>query len=196
MKPSEQFHSWLTRLKGPARIGQVVIVPGYTLRHVDDLQRGDCRKIADLGQWHDLIRFDASGAYRPLKAAPNLPGGWEFGPLNFAGLVVALDYLYPGAIANWALAVQNRLRVVPYAETAGRQTGRFAIVKTLDPQSCAELTAQVCTTGCLKRRLWSGVDEKINFQDGGSEIPLLCPETCNYFISKAREKIKGPMDGD
>ena len=25
-----------------------------------------------------------------------------------------------------------------------------------------------------------------------NEIPLLCPEACNYFVSKAREKLKGP----
>ncbi len=75
---------------------------------------------------------------------------------------------------------------------------------TADSGSCVAGTARLssanstlgCRTkrraGCLKRRLWRPADQAVN--TGFPEIPLLCPEACNFFVGKAREKLKGTDD--
>ncbi len=101
-----------------------------------------------------------------------------------------MDYLYPGAVANAALEKKGTLPVTPWRETVERQTGRFRVVRELGDVGVKELAAQVCDRGCLKRRLWAPCAQEVS--PAPNEIPLLCPEACNYFVSKAREKIKGP----
>ena len=53
-----------------------------------------------------IAKFDSSGAYRPLKGAPNLPRGWLIELTSIDALQRALDYFYPGAIGSW-LAYQR-----------------------------------------------------------------------------------------
>ena len=48
-----------------------------------------------------IAKYDSSGAYRPLKGAPNLPRGWLIELTNIDDLKRALDFFYPGAIATW-----------------------------------------------------------------------------------------------
>ena len=54
-----------------------------------------------------IAKYDASGAYRALKGAPNLPRRWILELANINDLKRALDYFYPGAIATW-LAYRQR----------------------------------------------------------------------------------------
>ena len=191
MKSPPAFQSWLERQPLPWRIGQVAILPGYGLRHAEDLNRENLRKVESLAALREIVKFDMKGNFRPLRAAPTLQSGWEMGGLDLAGLVEALDTIYPAAVANWALREAGRLEVTEYRETAERQTGRFAIVKTLTETQVGELVSDICAKGCLKKRLWSPLSE---IQNPPSEIPLWCPEACNFFIGKAREKIKGPAE--
>jgi hypothetical protein len=189
MEIRKQFEQWLESSESPWRIGQVAILPGYRLRHGDDLERKGLRSVDSLAALREIVKVDAEGNFRPLRGAPPLQTGWEMSGLDLAGLVEALDTIYPAALANWALREEGRLEVTEYRETAERQTGRFAIVKTLTETQVGELVSDVCVKGCLKKRLWSPRSE---FRDPPSEIPLWCPEACNFLIGKAREKIKGP----
>ena len=69
-----------------ARIGRELVLaqalirrvePGYELRHVADRDRAakTLRELR-LTDLRELAQFTASGAFRPLKAAPSLPAGW------------------------------------------------------------------------------------------------------------------------
>jgi sirohydrochlorin cobaltochelatase len=174
----------------PWQIGEIVIEAGYELRHRDDAGRSDLGELTSLADVRELIRLDEAGNFRPLRAAPNLRRGWIYRARDEAALREALDYFYPAEIANAALWGEERLAVTPWRETAERQTGRFRIVRELGEPAVRELVAAICERGCLKCRLWSPAAQEI--APAPSEIPLLCPEACNYFVGKAREKLKGP----
>jgi sirohydrochlorin cobaltochelatase len=176
----------------PCEIGEILVGPGYALRHRDDAGRTDLRELASLAEIRELIRLDEVGKFRPLRAAPNLRRGWIYRARDEARLREALDYFYPAEIANAALWREGRLAVTPWRETAERQTGRFRIAREIPPPTLRELVAEVCERGCLKRRLWAPAGQEIAPES--NEIPLLCPEACNYFVGKVREKLKGPGD--
>jgi DR2241 stabilising domain/4Fe-4S iron-sulfur cluster binding domain len=199
MKATAHFQLWLERLSSPGHIGQVTIHPDWSLTHRDDKTMSALTPVADLSAWRELLKLDVNRNFRPLRAAPNLRRGWKFGPLDLPALVLALEYLYPAALANWVLFESGQLEITDYAGTAGRQTGRFAITKTLDLAAQIELRKTICHAGCLKRPLWRtspSADAPGIAVDSASVIPLLCPEACNYFISKARDKIKSGPEED
>ena len=117
-------------------------------------------------------------------------GGWLLHAPDLPSLQLALDYLCPAELANWTLWRQDTLPVTPWRETAERQTGRFRIVREIDGAGIQELVAQVCQPGCLKQRLWSPTSQSV--EAAPHEIPLICPEACNFLVGRAREKLKGP----
>jgi sirohydrochlorin cobaltochelatase len=188
--------AWLRENPPPWHLGEIAIRPGndgaYELLHRDDLQTDPAglRLLESTSDLRELVRLDDAENFRPLRAAPNLLRGWIHHALNQAGLQLAFDYLYPAALANWALHQNDSLPTTPWPETAERQTGRFRIVREIDDTAIHELVARVCQPGCLKKRLWSPTAQPV--EPGPSEIPLLCPEACNYLVERAREKLKGP----
>jgi sirohydrochlorin cobaltochelatase len=174
----------------PWDMGQVRIRPGFELRHRDDddLDAGGLQHLRSVEELRELVRLDAEGRFRPLRAAPNLRRGWIYHTRDAAGLHLALDYLYPAELANAALYRKGNLPVTPWGETAERQTGRFRIVREIDEPILGELVAHHCERGCLKRRLWLPAQETA--EAGTSELPLWCPEACNFLVGKARERLK------
>ena len=180
----------------PWRIGEVIIRPtheeSFHLFHASDLEKDPAclRILSSLEDVRELIRLDPAGNFRPLRAAPNLRQGWLLHAPDLSSLQLALEYLYPAELANWTLWRHGTLVPAPWRETAERQTGRFRIVREIDDAALLQLTAGLCQTGCMKRRLWRPADQGIN--TGFPEIPLICPEACNYFVGQAREKLKGP----
>jgi len=192
--PSEEFALFL-KTPGPTVIGEVAMQKAkngaFELLHRDDLDLEPDRlsRLTTLSDLRELIRLDPAGNFRPLRAAPNLRRGWSYHAPDMVALQRALDYLYPAAVANWALWLQQKIPVTSWTETAKRQSGRFRIVREIDDAAIQELVAQVCQPGCLKRRLWSPTAQSI--EPASNEIPLLCPEACNYLVGKAREKLKG-----
>lgn len=173
-------------------MGEVAVCPGLELRHRADLDlpAAELKPLLSLDDLRELIRTDTAGNFRPLRAAPNLRRGWIYRTRDLIELHRALDYLYPAASANWVLWKNGQLASTPWRETAERQTGRFRIVREIDDTGIRELAREVCEAGCLKTRLWPPVAEKVD--PGRDDIPLLCPEACNYLVGKAREKLKGP----
>jgi sirohydrochlorin cobaltochelatase len=182
---------------GPApwKIGELLIRPGFELIHRDDRDADSAtlRRLTAPADLRELILLDEDGNFRPLRAAPNLRRGWIYQADDVAALHLALDYLYPSALANWSLARQGKLEPTPWSETAGRQTGRFRVVREIDDAALHELVARHCQPDCLKRRLWPPAAQPTGENPG--EIPLFCPEACNYLVAKAREVLKGPADG-
>jgi sirohydrochlorin cobaltochelatase len=180
----------------PWSMGQVLIRPAeaaaFHLLHRDDLESNPAalRRLTSPEDLRELIRLDPEGHFRPLRAAPNLRRGWLFHAPDLRSLQLALDYLYPAELANWALGRHGGLTATPWSETADRQSGRFRIVREIDDAAIHELVMQNCQRGCLKRRLWAPASQPV--EAAASEIPFLCPEACNFLVGKAREKLKGP----
>jgi sirohydrochlorin cobaltochelatase len=189
-----ELQRFLEAASPPWQIGQVLIRPGYELRHLEDapVESAGLQPIRSLPELREWLRLDAGGNFRPLRAAPNLRRGWTYSAPDLAALHAALDYLYPAELANWRLARANRLPVTPWRETAERQTGRFRVVREIGDPGIGELIAGYCEPGCLKRRLWSPGREEL--EPRKAEIPLLCPEACNFLVEKARLKLKGSAE--
>jgi sirohydrochlorin cobaltochelatase len=186
----EEFATLLNAVPPPWIIGQIRIEADCTLRHMEDEGLTNLQVLGSLDDIREWIRLDVQGYFRPLRAAPNLRRGWIYRAKDLRGVREALDYFYPSEIANWKFQRNGALSVTPWIETAERQSGRFRIVRELDDAAVRELVENVCSKGCLKRRLWAPAAQLI--EPAESKIPLLCPEACNYFVGKAREKLKGP----
>jgi sirohydrochlorin cobaltochelatase len=184
----------------PWKIAQLVIRhtedDSYHLLHQADLDSNPAslRILPSPEDLREVLRLNPEGNFRPLRAAPNLKRGWLLHAPDLPSALLALDYIYPGELANWTLWKHHALPTTPWRETAGRQSGRFRIVREIDDTAIQELVAQVCDPGCLKRRLWSPTAQPVETKP--SEIPLLCPEACNFLIGKAREKLKGPPNDE
>jgi sirohydrochlorin cobaltochelatase len=192
----------LARLMGnapsPWKIGEVMIRATengtFHLLHRDDfnLDPATLRILPSPEDLRELLRLDRDGNYRPLRAAPGLRSGWLIHAPDLTGVQLAFDYIYPAAVANWTLWLRCALPTTPWSETAERQSGRFRVVRQIDDQGIQELTMQECQPGCMKQKLWPPVNGRLDaWLD---EIPLICPEACNYLVGQAREKLKGPVD--
>ena len=194
----DEFEQSLWANVAPHRIGQVAILHeekrSFSLVHEDDLfgDFSNLRRLQSPWDLRELILLDEDEKFRPLRAAPNLRRGWVYRSLSLHETYLALEYLYPAALANWVLQRNNRLTVTPWQETAERQTGRFRIVREIDETSLLDLVTANCETGCLKRRLWSPAIQIVGTKP--NKIPLFCPEACNFLVGKAREKLKGPSE--
>jgi sirohydrochlorin cobaltochelatase len=190
-----QLAQWMRDTAAPWTIGELAIRHvenvSFYVTHRDDLERdpASLRHVRSAADLRELVLRDRQGNFRPLRAAPNLSRGWLIHAPDLRSLQLALDYIYPAALANWTLSLKNVLPVAPWPETAERQTGRFRIVREIDNAAIQGLVAQVCARECAKHRLWTPNAQSV--QPSPNEIPLLCPEACNYLVGKAREKIKG-----
>jgi len=193
---SRELAQFMEHIPSPWKIGEIAVRPAeggaFHLLHQDDLKSDPAglRCLQSPEDLRELIRLDSDGNFRPLRASPNLSRGWLLHAPDLRSLQLAFDYLYPAELANWAWWRHGTLPATPWPETAGRQTGRFCIVREIDGASIKELVAAHCQPGCLKRRLWSPAAQPV--ETGPHEIPLLCPEACNFLVGKAREKLKGP----
>jgi hypothetical protein len=187
MKPTEFLKNELAQTPAPRRIGEVSIGSDLTLCHRDDLDHIDSLREVSLESLTELVKTTPTGEFRPLRSSPDLSRGWKISSPDFMTLVEALRILYPGAIAHWSNWSQNTIRITPYQETAERQTGMYHCTRLLNAEQLSTLTQKVCALGCLKKRLWEPTDSLL---PSPGEIPLLCPEACNFLVAKAREVVK------
>src|SRR5262249_19269665 len=97
---------------------------GFELRHVADQGKPDKDlKLIGPSELRTLAQVTANGAFRPLKSAPNLQTGWRTIAHDTAELDVALQQLYPNAVADWFAARQPAPPVTNYRNFTNRQTG-------------------------------------------------------------------------
>ncbi|MGI8604368.1 MAG: DR2241 family protein [Verrucomicrobiales bacterium] len=201
---THELASWLDA--GGSNIGQVFLsrLPGrYELRHIDDrdapgltletfIQPTDAREIA---------RFDSQGSFRPLKSAPNLRRGWRIEVPAVSDVRQALDFFYPAAVGNWARFSNGEAQPVPLRETLNRQTGIYRITALMTDEQAAHVICSTCepSRGCLRRITWTldGVRKvpglpagKFCVEATAQELPVLCLEACNWFISQARSHLR------
>jgi hypothetical protein len=163
---------------------------GAELRHVADRDRAtsELEPVA-LAGLRALAQFTAAGAFRPLKAAPNLRAGWRCGAGGAAELGDALDRLYPGALADWHAARQPEPPVTSFRDFVGRQTGMYRNARLLDDATAAQAIRAGCAAAfCLKRRLWTVTGLEPDPAPAKSVIP--CLEPCAVMLEFARRAYR------
>jgi hypothetical protein len=167
---------------------------GFELRHVAD-RECDPAALRLLGEndIRPLAQFTASGAFRPLKSAPNLQRGWRATPRNEETLGAALNLLYPGAVADWFAAQAPLPPVTSYREFTGRQTGMYRITTRLDDAAAGAVIRACCHEDfCLKRRLWT-VDG-LPPDPPAAKSALPCLEPCAILLESARKAARASQD--
>jgi 4Fe-4S binding protein/cobalt chelatase family protein len=158
----------------------------FELRNVADKDRSDLKAITDL---KDVAQFTETGAFRPLKSAPNLRRGWRVELRHAEELGLALNYLYPGAVADWFAVRSGKPPVTNYREFAGRQTGMYRITAMLSDERAADLTRACCHRKfCLKQRLWTVPGLATDDPKQKSAIP--CLEPCAIMLEFARKVMR------
>ncbi|MDB6125630.1 MAG: hypothetical protein JWQ71_4623 [Pedosphaera sp.] len=163
---------------------------GYELRHVEDRSAiPDSLRLLNVNEVRTLVQYTATGIFRPLKSAPNLPGGWRLLLSGDVELETALNLFYPGAIADWYAVQGGNPPVTHYREFTNRQSGMYRITTMLNDAQAAQVIKAGCDKKfCLKRRLWTvaGLES-----DGAGEKSLIpCLEPCAVLMEFARKAVR------
>lgn len=164
--------------------------PEFELRHVDDGGTpADSLRQLPLEEARQFAQFNAAGEFRPLKSAPDLRRGWRMSLANDSELEIALNHLYPGALADWFAAQSANPPVTNYRDYTGRQSGMYRITTKLTDAHVSEVISATCNKDrCLKRRLWMVAGTPIDPLDGKSLVP--CLEPCAVFMESARKTLR------
>lgn len=163
---------------------------GFELLHVQD--RGstpDNLRLISGNEIRAVAQFTTTGAFRPLKSAPNLQTGWCFRASNETELEFALNTFYPNAVADWFVVRSGNPPITNYREFTNRQTGMYRITTMLTNEQAAPMIRACCHKSfCLKRRLWTveglspdAVEEKSLIQ---------CLEPCAILLEFARKAMR------
>ncbi|MBI3851853.1 MAG: hypothetical protein HY298_16480 [Verrucomicrobia bacterium] len=176
----------------PSQEGKVIrrVGAGFELRHVEDCDCAEDRlRSMTLADLRGLAQFTAAGAFRPLKSAPNLQSGWRIVLPDETKLELALNQLYPGAIADWHAAQLSQPPVTHYRDFAQRQTGMYRITTILNDAQAAQVIRACCHKKfCLKRRLWTV--EGLPPDDAAEKSLIPCLEPCAVLLEFARKSMR------
>lgn len=180
------------------RFAQVLIRrdgSAFELRHVDDSGvASDRLESFSPARARELAQFTPTGEFRPLKSAPTLRHGWLIRARDVSELGVALDRLYPGAVADWFAALAPEPPVTNWRDFAARQSGMYRITTMLGDAQLASLTGTTCApVRCLKRRLWSAPSAPPESAQAKSLIP--CLEPCALMLEAARVEVRREQEG-
>jgi len=167
---------------------------GFELRHVSDRTATDtvleALTVADL---RTLASNTAEGAFRPLKSAPTLRPGWRVLLADASDLELALDHLYPGALADWYALREGKAVGIAYRDYVNRQTGMYRITQMLSDEQVADLAHAACHRSfCLKQRLWHG--PALSADKIGEKSLVPCLEPCPMLLEFARKSMRLEQD--
>lgn len=168
-------------------VGQVIVRPDFTLRHVADGARLELEVFTRPEHARELAKYAADGAYRPLKTAPNLRRGWLLELASLDEVRLALDYLYPGAIGTRVAFERGDLSAVPLRDTLVRQTGMYRVTQHITDAQAGAVIRNLCVEGCLRLRLWDLAEVRASQPKGDA---ILCAEACNLLVAACRPVAK------
>jgi hypothetical protein len=172
---------------------QVLVTPhagGFRLRHEADaaIAWDDLKPVA-VGGLRMLAQSTEAGAFRPLKASPTLRRGWRAEMSSASDLDLALQHLYPGALADWFAARSGPAPATHFREFANRQTGMYRLAQMLPDERAVQVARASCRTEhCLKRRLWTVAGLAADPAEAKSIVP--CLEPCQIVLEFARKAMK------
>ncbi len=192
---------------GGGVVGEILVTAvaqGYTMRHRADAAAENMTAFYNPQDAREIAKYDATGAFRPLKSAPTLKQGWQLQLADTAAVHQALDYFYPAAVANWTRWQRGfgAHQVVSLRDTLNRQTGMYRVTGLITDEEAQSLVAQTCQGGCSRKILWplgkglpltEVAPEKTSAGTTVGEIPLLCCEACNILVAEARTVVKARM---
>ncbi len=196
---SPALTAFVAQLGAERLVAQVLVrraSAGFELRHVGDrdISTSDLEAAAP-EKARTVAQFTAEGAFRPLKSAPTLHRGWRIHARDAAELGLALDRLYPGALADWFAASRAELPVTSWQDFAARQSGMYRITTMLDEAGVATVIAGTCAPSrCLKRRLWPAPSVGADCVERKSIIP--CLEPCALVLEAARRAVRANQEED
>jgi sirohydrochlorin cobaltochelatase len=184
--------------EGYHKIGQAIFKAdgdGFLICHTEDIGRGDLQNFSDPHDAASIVLHDDAGNYRPLKTAPNLKHGWSLRVASLADLHLALDLLYPAALANWRALLRNEKITSPLRDTVNRQTGMYRVTGLITDEEAQGIVDSLCTPNCLRCIQWPiPSDAKppvVPIRE--KEIPLLCIDACSLLIAEARRVVKSRL---
>lgn len=185
----EAFARWVSENPEGRTFAQVLVRStdlGYELRHTDDADLEGLTVYEDPREAREISKRTEEGEYRPLKTAPSLRRGWLLRVSDDRDLALAMNHLYPAALAHWHLHREGRLEITNYRENAARQSGIYKRVQRLTDEGVQDAARACCEDAvCLKKTLWDVYEENpLQMDRGSGEIP--CPEPCSIFVSFAR----------
>ena len=160
---------------------------GWELRNAADRDKAttDLRDVP-VESLRELVQFDAARAFRPLKSAPDLVGGWRCVAADEESLGDAVNRIYPGAVADWFAAQQSPTPVTGYREFTERQSGMYRITTMLDDAQAGLVIRAACHREfCLKQRRWSVQGLPADSVEEKSLLP--CLEPCAVLLEFARK---------
>ena len=162
----------------------------FELRHNEDATSPASElELVTEDRVRELAQFTASGAYRPLKSAPNLRTGWHHHAASATALESALNRLYPGAVADWFAARAPQPPASHFREVAARQSGMYRIAAMLTDEHASAVARACCAARfCLKQRLWTTPCLPSESREGKSAIP--CLEPCALLLELARKAMR------
>lgn len=183
---------------GYERVGQAVFQregDGFRLCHFEDVGRSDLKIHLNAHDAAEIALHDDAGAYRPLKTGPNLRHGWLLRLEGLADLHLALDLLYPAALANWRALLRGESIATPLRKTVSRQTGMYRVTGLITDEEAQGVVDSLCRTGCLRHIQWPIPAEAPNIfpQTTEKHIPLLCIDACSLLIAEARRVVKARL---
>jgi hypothetical protein len=182
-----------------ARIGDALVFAqifirrtnrGYELRHVDDRERDSAtlRSISP-NETRAISQFTTTGAFRPLKSAPNLQSGWKLEITSDADLEFALNQFYPNAIADRFAADSDSPPITDFRPFVSRQTGMYRVAAMLVDEQASHAIRACCNCKfCLKQRLWTVDGLPTDLPQEKSLIP--CLEPCALLLELARKAMR------
>ncbi|HEX6031871.1 MAG TPA: DR2241 family protein, partial [Tepidiformaceae bacterium] len=154
---------------------------GYLLR-VEGTDAGAPGSPAQAGE---AGRYDQHGRYRPLSGAPTLPPRLTAAAADDQELTNAIETIYPLALHHRALARNGELRVVAVEDVLQRQSGRYAVARSLGDPGRSVAAQTLCDAHCLRTPVWQPPGCDAPHDAIGANIP--CPEPCSVFVSLCRE---------
>lgn len=185
--------AFVAEIKTELLLAQVLVrrmERGFELRHVEDrnVASEKLRLVAETGV-RALAQFTVSGAFRPLKSAPNLQAGWRFIAGDERQMEFALNTFYPGAIADWFAVRAARTAPTHYREFTSRQSGMYRITAMLPDEKAAPMIRACCLKRfCWKQRLWTVNGLLPDSPENKSLIP--CLEPCAILLEFARKAMR------
>jgi hypothetical protein len=184
--------------EGYHKIGQAIFKVdgnGFLLCHAEDAGREDLEFFDNPHDAAAIALHDDAGDYRPLKTGPNLKHGWGLRVASLADLHLALDLLYPAAMANWRALLRNEKIATPLRDTVSRQTGMYRVTGLITNEEAQGIVDTLCTPGCLRCIQWpipsDAVPPVVPIKE--KEIPLLCIDACSLLIAEARRVVKARL---
>jgi hypothetical protein len=179
-------------------IAQVLVrrtAGGFELRHERDARTdvGELKAMRPIDA-RKIANFNAAGEYRPLKSTPDLPSGWMVRANSPEELEEALNHFYPNALADRFRLNQTPPPITGYREYTARQTGMYRITTFLEDGDLARVIENLCTTKCLKQRLWTSGEIGTEAPEKKSAIP--CLEPCAILLENARKEVRALQDAE